>query len=164
MPRGDDDRLPAAKYRDLMALGLPPDPRPAHQTRQATEADIQRACVELAGLILRDDATMFAVRNEQADELTRKIASGMGLLPGVGDLGIMVPIKIEYDIHEPPYFEEGSFSAIYWIEVKTPERRNNLSPAQLEFKERCRSAHAPYRVVCSVDEFQKCLTDWNLTK
>lgn len=148
-----DERMSARAYLEMLGLATTPAAAAPPRQRTYTEAELQRSCVELARFILADEAILFHVPNERAEPVTRKLLAGMGVVPGVADLVIVAPVR-----------ETTPRALAFFIELKTPERRENLSDAQRDFEARCVAIGAPHRVVCTLEEFRQVLEDWGLCR
>lgn len=127
-------------------------------TRRASpEEQIQKAMVEWLDLIApRASWRFFHVPNggKRPTKINAKgqryspagaALKAMGAKPGITDLVFLYPV-----------------GRVGVVEVKTPERRNDLSTAQRKFKDFCIEAGIPWAVACSVDELRARLESWGL--
>lgn len=106
------------------------------------EATLQKRIVQF---LLMNDAMFFAIPNEGK----RSVVMGahmkqMGLIPGAADLGIVVDGKIHF------------------LEVKAADGVQSAS--QRDFQARCVMLNIPYKVVFSLTEALKVLSEWRAIK
>lgn len=131
---------------------------------KTTERQLQRSTAQLVSWALRPGVIAFHVPNERERALSRKILSGLGVLPGVADWIILAPTP-EWNVEElgaPCYQRCSHRSHAYAIELKT--ERGKQSKAQRHFQGMCEEAGVPYAVCRSLSEFADALRTWGLLR
>lgn len=127
---------------------------------KTTERQLQRSTAQLVSWALRPGVIAFHVPNERESALSRKILSGLGVLPGVADWIILAPVVFG------TRFNDGTWThktcRAFAVELKT--ERGKQSKAQIAFQGMCEQAHVPYVVCRSLSEFADALRTWGLLR
>ena len=105
------------------------------------EADLQKQIVEI---LQRNRAFVFSIPNERKDVTVLGKLKALGMVPGISDLGIVVDGKIHF------------------LEVKAADGVQSAS--QRDFQARCVMLNIPYKVVFSLTEALKVLSEWRAIK
>lgn len=129
---------------------------------KTTERQLQRSTAQLVSWALRPGVIAFHVPNERESALSRKILSGLGVLPGVADWIILAPLHLSMMLSEVDTVQIGSVARAFAIELKT--ERGTQSKAQLRFEGMCEDAGVPYAVCRSLSEFADALRTWGLLR
>lgn len=115
---------------------------PAGGLKPQRETPLHIRCATLLKYALPPPCSFFHCPNGGRRE-PREAAKlkAMGVMPGVADLGIMMPR-----------------GRIGWIEIKTDEGDQDVG--QIEFERLCRALGAPYEVCRSEEEVAAVCTRW----
>lgn len=135
-------RMSAADYRK--SVGQPPPG--SDLVRFKSESQFQAAVVSwFDALILEDPIFLFHCPNgAKRDRVTAAILQGMGVRPGVADLGFLLPR-----------------GQVAWLELKMPDGKPP-SAVQREFAARCRALAHPYAVARTFDEVVTALASFGV--
>lgn len=110
--------------------------------RNETEESIQRAAIQLLMLCAHPKTVFYHVPNGEArSKVTGARLKAMGVLPGVGDISLVLP--------------DGRAA---FVEIKTSIGRQ--SPEQKEFQRRVVNAGGLYAVCRSCDDVRSTLGSW----